>query len=87
MIDFTYKGVSMNASIDDTHILSTMEKDANLFPVLTLHDRCDSCIQQAQGQVFISAEFDNLKFCSHHFNENLPLFLARNYLFSAPKEV
>jgi hypothetical protein len=75
----------MNASIDDTNILQTMEDDVNLFPPMTHLDRCDSCVAQAQAQVFVIAGMDNLKFCAHHFKENEAMFVLRNYLFSAPK--
>jgi hypothetical protein len=64
---------------DDDILL--MEEDL-VFSPLTAHDRCDSCIQPAMAQVFISIDLDIIKFCGHHFHKNEAVFLARGYLVS-----
>ena len=53
---------------------------ANIFTTLTLHDKCDRCLQTAVSQVLIAGT-DLLLLCNHHFRTHRDAFVAKGYLY------
>lgn len=53
---------------------------ANIFLTLTLHDKCDRCLQTAVSQVLVEGS-NLLLLCAHHFRKNRDVFVSRGYLY------
>jgi hypothetical protein len=68
----------------EEQLLTDINKAAELFPALTLQDRCDHCGAAAQAQVQVHNDLPNLLLCGHHFRNNRAAFEASGYLFAAP---
>lgn len=62
--------------------LKALEQD--MFPVLTLHDRCAFCDQQASAQIFVAG--DTFKLCGHHYRKHSPAALEQGYPVSPPAD-
>lgn len=53
----------------EARILEAIAETAQLFPELTLKDRCDSCGAAAKAQFQVSAELPNVLLCGHHWRK------------------
>lgn len=59
---------------------------AELFPELTLKDRCDGCGAAAKAQVSVDVTKPNLLFCGHHWRKSRAVLThpSSGYRFAAP---
>lgn len=52
------------------------------FPELTMHDRCDACLQHAVAIIQVAEDLPPIYTCGHHFRKNRATFIDKGYLYS-----